>query len=200
MHRFETFGVGADGIAVTDVARWTWSIVPGTPVVVKDFAFSPATKYPKAGDTVSFSFAGPSDHSVRDASGIGLFDTGVQPAGTVLGIEVPSAGTFPFACAVHPVMKGSLKAGLQVTPSSGGPATSFIVRWALGPPPVGYAYDVQIQRPGSTTWKLLRNDGVEPSMSFVPDGGSGTYRFRARLQRLTAGASGYSGAATITVS
>ncbi len=199
LHRFEVIGVDAAGAPRTGIARWTWSIAATAPIVVKDFAFSPATKYAAMGETVLFSFVGPSEHSVRDASGIGLFDTGVQPPGALLGVTVPSAGTFAFACAVHPAMTGSLKAGVQVSPSAGSVSTTFSLRWALGPPPVGYAFDVQIQRPGSTTWKTIANDTAQPATSFVPDAGAGSYKFRARLQRLGGGASGYSGAAAVSV-
>jgi plastocyanin len=199
IHRFEVVGVDPNGDASTGTARWTWSIAPAAPVVVKDFTYAPATKYPSFGETVLFSFVGPSDHSVRDTSGMGLFDTGVQPSGTVVDFTVPSAGTFAFACAIHPTMKGSLKAGVRAAPSAGIATTTFSVRWALGSPPIGYAYDVQVQRPGSTTWKMFANDTTLPSATFLPDAGSGTYRFRARLQRLQSKASGYSGSVAIAV-
>lgn len=199
IHRFEVVGVDEDGAASTGTARWIWSMTPGAPVVVKDFTYAPLTKYPAIGEAVLFSFVGPSDHSGRDTSGMGLFDTGIRPPATSVSVTVPSAGTFPFACAVHTSMKGSLKAGVRVSPWAGSVTSAFTLRWTLGAPPIGYAYDVQLQRPGSTTWRMLANDTSQPSVSFAPDAGVGTYRFRARLQRVGGKASGYSGAAAISV-
>ena len=62
-------------------------------------------------------------------------------------------------------------------------------------PPSGFGFDVQVKRPGSSTWVSLRNDTLTPSTTWTPTNGTGTYRFRTRLQRLGAtAASGWSAA------
>ncbi len=80
------------------------------------------------------------------------------------------------------------------------PYTSFKVTWALAPPPSGFVYDVQVQRPGQSTWDFWQNDVTTTNASFVPDSGRGTYSFKARMKRSSTGkASWYSESLSITV-
>jgi hypothetical protein len=53
------------------------------------------------------------------------------------------------------------------------------VRWASSPAAAGFAYDVQIRRPGGS-WSSYRDDGTTGSATFVPNK-RGTYRFRAAM-------------------
>jgi hypothetical protein len=197
-HVFEVVGVDGAGGVTTGVARWAWTIVPGSPIDVKDFAYSPKLRYPGQGTAVLFRFKGPSSHSVTDTSGMALFDTGPLPAGTADTVSVIGAGTYPFACTVHPSMSGQLKVNPLVSPSSGSVTTAFTVQWADGSPPDGFVFDVQIKRPGST-WKGLVNDTTAESIAFTPDKGTGTYSFRARTQLAGAASTQWSPAKAISV-
>ncbi len=198
-HRFEVWGVDEAEQAVTAVARWSWTVnLPGA-VVVADHAFDPKVRYSSFGSQVSFSFWGPSAHSVTDETGLGLFDSGLQGPGGTLEVTVPSAGTFAYGCTAHPKMDGQIKAGVTVSPGAGATETTFIISWAAAAPAPGFAYDVQIKRPASRRWKPFRNDTLSPSVPFNPTSGPGVYSFRARLVSLAGGASGWSGARSITV-
>jgi hypothetical protein len=174
--------------------------VPGSSIDVKDFAFSPTVRYPAQDTAVLFRFQGPSLHTVTDTSGMGLFDSGPLPPGTSEVVPVIGAGQYPFACSIHPSMTGQLKVGVQTSPSSGSTTTSFAVQWATGVVPDGFVFDVQIKRPGTTTWKALLNDTTAGSVSFTPDKGTGTYGFRARTQRVGGASTQWSAAKNISVS
>jgi hypothetical protein len=149
---------------------------------VKDFAFSPTSRTPAQDTAVLFRFVGPSQHTVTDTTGMGLFDSGPMPAGTSYTVPVLGAGQYPFACSIHPSMTGVLKVGMVVTPSSGTATTQFSVQWAVDQAPDGYVFDVQVKRPGTTAWKALATDTTAGQLSFTPDKGNGTYSFRARTQ------------------
>jgi len=181
-HVFETWAVDGSGAATTDHTRWAWTIVPWATIDVQDFAFSPTSRTPAQDTAVLFRFLGPSQHTVTDTSGLGLFDSGPLPAGTTYTVPVLGAGQYPFACTIHPSMTGALKVGLVATPSSGSTTTAFTIQWAVGQAPTGYVFDVQIKRPGTTTWKALATDTTGGQLAFTPDKGAGTYSFRARTQ------------------
>ena len=199
-HVFETWAVDASGAPTTGRARWAWTIVPYTSIDVKDFAFSPTSRTPAQDTAVLFRFLGPSEHTVTDTSGMGLFDSGPLPASTTYTVPVIGAGQYPFACSIHPSMTGVLKVGVLATPLSGSTATSFTVQWSVDTAPAGYTFDVQIKRPKSSAWKALATDTTAGQLSFTPDKGSGTYSFRART-RVAGGtaATQWSGAKAISV-
>ena len=61
-------------------------------VSVADFAFTPSNAKQFLGGVVRWNFAGPSVHTVTDATGMGLFDSGpVSPGGTLV-FPFPAAG------------------------------------------------------------------------------------------------------------
>jgi hypothetical protein len=68
-------------------------------------------------------------------------------------------------------------------------------------PPSGYSEDVQVQRPGSTTWVSIFKATTATSGTYTPTAGTGTYRFRCRFRRTSGtGASGYTPALGVRVS
>lgn len=198
-HVFEVWAVDGAGDATTDRARWSWTIVPWATIDVKDFAFAPTSRIPAQDTSVLFRFLGPSQHTVTDTTGMGLFDSGPMPAGTTYMVPVLGAGQYPFACTIHPAMTGVLKVGMVVTPSSGTTTTAFTVRWALEEAPAGYVFDVQVKRPGTTAWKPLASDTTAGQLSFTPNKGAGTYSFRAHTQLAGGSATKWSVAKSITV-
>jgi hypothetical protein len=199
-HVFQTWAVDAGGAPTTAPTRWAWTIVPYSSIDVKDFAFSPTARSPAQDTAVLFRFRGPSSHTVTDTSGMALFDSGPMPPASTETVPVIGAGQYPFACTIHPSMTGVLKVGLLTSPSSGSTTTSFTVQWATGPAPSGFVFDVQIKRPGTTTWKPLLADTSSGSVSFIPDKGTGTYSFRAHTQRAGGASTQWSVAKTVTVS
>jgi len=73
-------------------------------VTIKDFSFVPASVTVNAGDTVTWTNSGPSDHT---ATGDG-FDTGLLSQGQSGSATFDSAGTFSYICTPHPFMKGTV--------------------------------------------------------------------------------------------
>ncbi len=198
-HVFQVWAVDGSGAATTGRTRWSWTIVPNTTIDVKDFAFSPTSRAPAQDTAVLFRFLGPSQHTVTDTSGMGLFDSGPLPPGTTYTVPVIGAGVYPFACSIHPSMTGVLKVAVLASPSSGSPTSSFAIQWATGPAPTGFVFDVQIKRPGTTAWKAFATDTTVGQLAFMPDKGTGTYSFRARTQVAGGAGTQWTAAKTISV-
>jgi plastocyanin len=199
-HVFQVWAVDGTGAATTGRTRWAWTIVPYTTIDVKDFAFSPTSRAPAQNTAVLFRFLGPSQHTVTDTSGMGLFDSGPLPPGTTFTVPVIGAGQYPFACSIHPSMTGVLKVGVLANPSSGSTTTSFTIQWATGPAPTGFVFDVEVKRPGTTAWKAFATGTTASQLAFTPDKGTGTYSFRARTKVAGGAGTRWTGAKTINVS
>ena len=173
-------------------------------VSVTDQGYDPQTVTAKPGQTVQWNFAdiGPGQqHTATDPTGMGLFDSGYRSYSV-------STYRFRFAAAgkykVHDQVggfDGVVKVPMTVKPGAGGVTTGFKLTWSKSAPPSGFVFDVQVKRPGTTTWVFWKSDTTLLNANFIPDGGVGTYHFRARLRRVSnAAASGWSGAKKIDVS
>jgi plastocyanin len=172
------------------------------PVTVTDaIGFSPKAVTIPRGTGVAWTFNGPSDHTATDNTGMGLYDSGLKGPGTSFTYYYIAAGSYRYICTVHPTMIGSVKVPMMVQPSSGTQTTVFTVTWAANHAPTGYVFDIQIRRPNSSSWVTWLSGQTLNSSTFTPDGGPGTYAFRARYTNTTLGvSSGWSGKQTITVS
>lgn len=138
-------------------------------------------------------------HSVTDASGMGLFDSGLRAPGSSYTYTFDGAGTYVVMDDATS-FTASVSVPDQAEPPSGMIGTTFTITWAAAAPLQGYAFDVQIRRPGTQGYADWRTDQLAASAPFVADAGPGTYSFRARLENLSNGKSAkYSPAATITV-
>jgi hypothetical protein len=152
------------------------------------------------GATVGFLNQGPiHGHTVTDDTGMGWFDSKVIPVNSSWQWTYPAAGNYKLECTLHSGMDLTVKVPIQVTPASGHTNTTFKVTWAAAPPPSGFVYDVQIQRPGGD-WEFWQKAVTTMTASFMPDSGRGTYSFKARMKRLSNNAtSWYSAAVPVTV-
>ena len=171
-------------------------------VAVTGAGFGTPAPLPALGDTVQWSFVGPGSHSATDStSGLGLFpDTGLVAPVAFRPIEVAAAGAYTFTDAAtgHTI---KLNVPMTARPATGSQTTVFTLTWAAAPPPAGYAEDVQVQSPGTTSWVRLFKATTATSAPFTPGKGRGAYKFRARFRRIGAtGASKFTGNATIRVS
>jgi plastocyanin len=171
------------------------------PVSVADFSFTPGSIAIGRGGLVEWTFNGPSDHTATDSTGLGLFDSGPQSAGGVFSYPYLSAGKFRFECSFHPTqMKGVVRVPMLAEPSAGGIETTFTLTWGAAHSPTGKTFQAQIRRPGSSSWQGLTLTG-DNQIEWVPDGGVGTYQFRARYTDDVSGAaSGWSNPVSIVVS
>jgi hypothetical protein len=148
----------------------------------------------------NFAVANATTHSVSDASGMSLFDSGPRVPGGSFTYTFNAAGSYPIIdqATGH---KSTLKVSMTVAPGSGTTTTAFTLSFAATSATAGYAYDLQVKRPGATAYTDLAAGTPAPSASFTPDSGVGTYSFRARIRNTSNGAStGWSSAKTITVS
>jgi hypothetical protein len=168
---------------------------------VHDFAFTPKTVRIVQGTGVRWTFNGPSGHTVTDVSGMDLFDTGTQGVGATFVYFFIGAGTYNYQCTIHTQMHGQVKVPVLASPLSGGTQTEFTITYAGNQAPVGFAFDVQIKRPGSNNWVDWLTDQYDNEATFVPDAGTGKYLFQAVYKNTTNGKfTKWSPAVTITVS
>jgi Tol biopolymer transport system component len=180
-----------------------WEAVTGV-VTVGDNFFSPTTIKPKLGVGLLWDVTGTNDHTITDNSpNLNLFGTGstTLTAGQFYVFKFVGAGSYPYTCLIHPTtMNGTLNVPMTAAPKTGNLTTTFTITWAAAKAPTGFNYDIQIQRPGGSfvDWKVNQTNTL--SATFVADGGTGQYRFQARVQNTsTGGASNYSQPVTITV-
>jgi plastocyanin len=179
-----------------------------TNVGIVDFAFSPQSVRLRQGDAVKWTNNGSQTHTATSdgydgTSGPQLWNSGPLGHTGSFSFQFVAAGKYAYHCTIHSSMRGTVAVGLRVNPTSGTTSTTFTVTWATAAGiPANYNEDVQILRPGATgfaNWRVNQT-GTAVSSTFTPDAGPGTYKFRARLQKGTGGASGYSAAVTVTVS
>jgi streptogramin lyase len=162
--------------------------------------FVPASRAAAQGETVQWSFYGPNARSATDSSGMNLFSGARSPV-SYSSFAFSAAGVYPYADTLDPVSTGTIKVPALVSPASGTTTTTFTVTWASAPPAVGFVSDVQIRRPGAGSFTKWMTGQTGTNASFVPDAGTGSYSFRARLRKQEDfTVSGWSPAATITVS
>lgn len=107
-----------------------------------------------------------------------------------------SAGTFPYSVDVQsrnvqggawggPVTHdGKIQSLLRVSRARVAKGHKVTVSWASKNAPNKYVYDVQIKRPDEASFSDWKTEVTEPSADFRP-GQTGTYRFRARLHRVS---------------
>jgi hypothetical protein len=153
------------------------------PLQVRDDGFSRGSLGTPRGATVAWSIssAGHLSHSVTDATGLELFDSGLRPPGSSF------AYTF-FAAGMYEVLDRRTMDRMQVAvpvgarPSRGDIETEFKIGWASKVSPIGYVYDVQVRRPGSSMFEDWLMGSRHSSAAFIPDAGVGTYWFRARIR------------------
>jgi hypothetical protein len=140
--------------------------------------------------------AGP--HTIDDASGLDLFDSGLREPGSSFTVDLPGAGSYATLDAISG-NTGAIGIPVGLSPASGGQGTTFTVAWAVTSLPPGLAFDVQIERPGSDRFvPWLRRQSVV-SATFRPDAGPGIYAFRARLAAAGGAHASWSPAAAIEV-
>jgi plastocyanin len=92
----------------------------GASVAAVDIAFQPASVEIPEGGTVSWSNAGQLDHTVTASDG--SFDSGILAPGGGFAHTFTSAGSFAYACTIHPQMTGTVTVVAAATPAPDTPA------------------------------------------------------------------------------
>lgn len=75
-------------------------------VTIMDFQFSPQTMTVAVGTTVTWTNHGPSAHTTT--SDTGVWDSGTLAPGQSFSHTFNQPGTYPYHCAIHPFMKGTI--------------------------------------------------------------------------------------------
>ncbi len=154
------------------------------PYLVTDAGFVPSRT--RVGQGLSVLWQIPASdvaaHSVTDASGLGLYDSGMlSPGSTYVTSYWASGGYVVSDDATGSTTKVDVAPDAE--PPSGPVGSSFTITWATGDAPSGFAFDVQVKIPGSTAWSPWMSGATSASATYVP-AAAGVYSFRARLDRL----------------
>jgi hypothetical protein len=180
------------------------------PIDLTDSGFRPITAQVSQGEVVSWFVDGgaTTSHSVTDASGLDLFDSGMRRPGQAFDVGGGPAATYPVVdkATNH---RSLIRVPAVATPATGTTSTSFTIRWALTALPKGTAADVEVAYCSQTGlfclpvfrgWKAGTSDLQATFDSADPAWRQqGTYYFRARLRGAT-GQTGWSPAASVKVS
>lgn len=123
--------------------------------------FSPSTLTVEIGQSITFVNAHDDPHT---ATGAG-FDTGIIQPGQTATVVLDRAGTFPFACQIHPVMTGAITVRATGAPASPTAATPE----ATGATPAAPASGTPAAAPGTTT-VTIRDLAFAPATLEIPAG------------------------------
>jgi plastocyanin len=170
--------------------------VPDALVQVANFAYAPSVLTVLLGSCVQWHFN--TTHSVRDSTG--LLDSGFRPPFLGPGQEsvddywrrFTAAGTFQYVCehppADHPLMVGEVSVPMAVSPRKAKAGKRFTILWATEHVPLGFVFDVQVNRPGDHRGWLDWREGTTLTSGRFRARDEGRYRFRSRVRRPSDGA------------
>jgi streptogramin lyase len=142
--------------------------------------FVPVDRRISLGNTVQWVLEAPGLHQVQDATGLGLFDSGLLPPVSFHKHVFRAAGTYAY---VDPPTGDSGTIGVPVdAPAKGRIGEPFRVSWATVSPSQGLVFDAQYLPPGADSWVTWKSGVTTKSGSFTPTA-PGTYQFRALIRR-----------------
>lgn len=87
-------------------APTTVTSTSGNSVNIVNFAFTPGTLNISVGTTVTWTNSDSVTHHI--ASDTGVFDSGDMSQNATYSFTFNNAGTFPYHCAIHTYMKGTI--------------------------------------------------------------------------------------------
>jgi streptogramin lyase len=148
-------------------------------VLSLDAAFSPRLRTASLGASVQWTFLGPNLHSVVDASGLALFDSGPRRIVSYFVLPFHASGTFVYRDGHGKARRSAITVPVDL-PSSGFVGTAFPVTWATAPAPGAIVFDVQVRTPGSGMFVPWMS-GTSLSGNYTPLA-PGLHQFRARLR------------------
>ena len=156
--------------------------------------FYPSLAEVRRGGRVVWDWTGQATHTATDASGMGLFDSGlVAPGGPSFSFTFAAAGSYPYVCTLHEGMDGWVQVPIRASRADDG-AT---VTWSSHTAPEGFVFDVQVRR-GDRRWHPWLSGVTDPSAIYAATGGRLRMRSRLRLEA-TGASSGWSEPASVTL-
>jgi uncharacterized repeat protein (TIGR01451 family) len=167
-------------------------------VRVTNSGFSPVNLSITQGMTVQWNMLGPSANGVQDGNGLGFFNVPAHSPVHYTRFTFVAAGAYTVTDKLG--HSSTVFVALKKKPGTGTTATPFTVTWASASAPAGYAFDIEIARPGGAFVPWLTGQTAKSAV-FTPDAGTGTYKFRAKMRLISSGAtSGFSKVLSIVVS
>lgn len=124
---------------------------------------------------------GSQSHTVT--SDDGFFDSGTIAAGGSYGTSVAGSGAYPYHCAIHLGMQGTVRVRPRASDTSVIVGTQVTLRVGNAETK-GYNWDVQRKR-GNGEWVTIKTE-VGPNVVVTPSR-AGTLRFRARTRNFGTG-------------
>ena len=160
---------------------------PTEHVSIQMFAFTPFSVTAPMGSVVVWTNMDSVAHT--STSDQGFWGSPHIAPNTSWSRKFNQAGTFSYHCAIHTEMHGRVSVPMRASARTGGGV--LVWSFARG------RFDVQMERPGSTTWVSYRTSTTALSATFTTSR-IGRYRFRARTHS-SSGVSGWSPAVALTV-
>ncbi len=165
-------------------------------VTIVDFAFNGGQVAASLGNTVRWTNNGTFKHSTTGDAPLNLWSIDVA-SGQARTRIFRQAGTFGFHCRFHSSMVGRVRVPLETSNPIPVPNEAVTLTVATVNAPAAFKYVIQRKAPGGTfqAWKTITAGTTQ-----FKSGTIGTWRFRARLQRISNGAkSGWSPTLSIHV-
>jgi plastocyanin len=170
-------------------------------IVNTSVGFDPDPVAGAEGTTFSWTNNDGLTHTSTQDSPLSLWTTGNVPPGATKSVTIASAGGYPYHCAIHPFMTGTVRVPIRVGPSSGTTSTTtFTITMATTDATGSFVYDVQ-ERAGAGAWTNYMTGVTAKSVTFKPST-TGTFSFRSRLRNkaVANATSAWSPRKTVTVS
>lgn len=100
---------GCSSSAKTTTSTGTTSAAAADTIIIKNFAFSPATLTVAPGTKVTVTNEDSVTHTLTSTASPHAFDTGDIAAGATMTFTAPStAGSYSYICTIHTYMHGTL--------------------------------------------------------------------------------------------
>ena len=94
------------GFTSCSTSKTTGTTTSGSTVNIVNFSFVPGTLPISVGTTVTWTNSDSTTHHV--ASDTGVFDSGDMATNATFSYTFNNTGTFPYHCAIHTYMKGTI--------------------------------------------------------------------------------------------
>lgn len=179
--------VSALGLSATVPMPASAVTFPTAHVTIQMFAFTPTNLIARMGTLVVWTNEDSVAHTTT--SDQRFWSSPRLGTGASFSRRFNQAGTYAYHCAIHTSMHGRVSVPMRGTARTDG-ATLV---WALA----SGTYDVQVERPGSSTWAAFRTSTTLRSITFTTRH-FGRYHFRARTHGSST-VSGWSPTLTLTI-
>jgi plastocyanin len=103
------FGVGCYSAPAPSATTAPAPAAGANVVMIRNFAFSPATLTVRAGTTVTWTNDDSPPHAIAsDAGSPVTFSSSPLANGATFSFTFTQAGSYPYHCSIHPSMKGTI--------------------------------------------------------------------------------------------